>query len=504
MLKYIRGLVLCLVILIGVAYVPPTYAASADIVITQIQAGGVGVAFEEIVVLYNNSLDDVNISDWCVTNKSNIAFACFDHDASEKVVLPANSFATIASHNLAATLGFYEFSILYSVTNQSSGSIVGGSDTISLVSNHGEVIDSHSWTTSLVGGMLFVRSPSFGPPLTYFDNDQSSDWRIESPSFIPDSQVVVRDADPDICPNIDGNQFEVPGGMKVGNNGDCLENLLALKLSEILPNVSGSDVGKEFIEIYNPNDTSVDLERYGLRIGQSFENTYLFPEGTSIAPYSYLVFTNTELGYNLLNTSSRVLLWGDGETLDESPSYEDPDEDTSWAVIEGSWQYTNNPTPNAENGASRSPGELTNNGTKRGASNLKPCNENQYRSPETNRCRNLETAKTNVRVPCKDGQYRSEETNRCRNLAVSSEVPTPCKEGQERNPETNRCRTMKAMSSVDYGVLGATTSNQTDQLYIGLVIGGILLCAVAYAVWEWRFELTKLYRKLVGFVRIRK
>lgn len=503
MLKYIRGFVLCLVVLIEVAYVSPTYAASANIVIVQVQAGGVGAAFEEMVVLYNNSAEDVNISDWCVTNKSNIAFACFEPDATKKVVLPGHSFATIASDNLAAMLNFYEFSILYSVTNQSSGSIVGGSDTISLVNNHSEVIDSHTWTTSLVGGMLFTRQESLGPPLTYFDSDQSSDWLIESPSFIPDSQVLQQDADPDVCPNIDGYQPEVPVGLEIESGGNCRERLFSLVLSEILPNVSGSDVGKEFIELYNPNDQSIDLGRYGLHIGQSLEATFLFPAGSSIAPYSYLSFTNAELGFTLLNTSSRVLLWGDGETLHEPPSYEDPDEDTSWAVIEGVWQYTNNPTPNAENIASSERGESAGE-AKQDAGTLKPCNDNQYRSPETNRCRNLEVAATKTQIPCKDGQYRSEETNRCRNIAIVSESPAPCKEGQERNPETNRCRNIKAVSTVDYGVLGATTSGQVDQWYIWLAIGGILLLAVAYAVWEWRFEIMKLLRRMVGFVRTRK
>lgn len=503
MLKYIFGLVLCLAVFTELAYVSPTYAASANIIIVQIQAGGVGAAFEETVALYNNSSQDVDISDWCVTNKSNIAFACFEHDASKRVILPAYSFATIASHNFAAMLNFYEFSILYSITNQSSGSIVGGNDTISLVNNHGEVIDSHAWATSLVGGMLYARQSSGDAPLTYIDTDQMADWLVESPSFIPDNQIIHIDAEPDACLNIEGYQAEVPVGFSIGSGGDCLENLLPLRLTEILPNVSGSDVGKEFIEIYNPNDQTIDLGRYGLMIGQSFENTYLFPVGSSIAPYSYVSFTNAELGFSLLNTSSRVLIWGDGVTLDESPGYEDPDEDTSWALIDGVWQYTNNPTPGAENVASSETAKITTSEVGQSSGTLKPCDENQYRSPETNRCRNLQST-TTTQIPCKDGQYRSEETNRCRNIATASESPAPCKEGQERNPETNRCRNIKAISTVDYGVLGATTSKQADQWYVWLAIGGLLLLAIAYGVWEWRFEIAKLLGKIKGFVRIRK
>jgi hypothetical protein len=502
MLKYIRGLVLCLVVLIGVAYVPPTYAASATVVITHIQAGGVGAALEEIVVLYNNSSEAIDVSEWCVKNKGDISFACFIKHPTKRVYLPAYSYATIGSHSLATTLGFYDFSIMYEPTNQSSGSIVGGSDTISLIDDRGFVVDSHDWTTSIVGGMVFARQLSPISPLTYQDTNDSSDWKIESFTSIPNSQISLRIADPDVCPNIDGSQTEIPEGLEVGNDGLCQEPLLPLKITEILPNASGSDVGKEFIELYNPNERAVDLSRYELLVGPHFEHSFRFPAGTSVEGFSYAVFTNALIPFSLLNSSSRVQLLGDGGVVDETPEYQDPDDDMSWALIEGVWQYTNILTPGLENSVS---GLIVNSDSKpESSTTLKSCNENQYRSTETNRCRNIETATTKVQNPCKDGQYRSEETNRCRNIASASEAPAPCKEGQERSPETNRCRNIKAMPNVDYEVLGATTSNQKDQVYIWLAIAGIVLLAIAYAVWEWRFELTKIFRKLVSFVRIRK
>jgi hypothetical protein len=505
MLKYIPGLILMLVILIELAYVSPTYAASANVVLTQIQAGGVGASVEEMIVLYNNSPDEVNISDWCLRNKSNASFACFSHPDGYAVYLPAYSFATVASHPLATSINFSEFSILYTPTNQSSGNIVGGSDTISLFDETGAVVDSHSWTTSLIGGMLFARTLSPHSPIDYLDTDQVSDWHIESPSFIPDDQTELREGDPDACPNIDGYQSIVSEGLEIGPDGGCHEKLYSLRLWEILPNASGSDSGKEFIEIYNPNDRSIDLSRYELLIGQDLENTYVFPTGSSIPAFSYLSFTNTELGFSLLNSSSRVQFRGDGEIVDESPAYQDPDEDTAWAIVDGSWQYTNRLTPGQENLPS---GESTESsravGEKEVTSSLKPCNENQYRSPETNRCRSIETTAVKAQTPCKDGQYRSEETNRCRNIAAADTGLAPCEKGQERNPDTNRCRNIKAMPVADYGVLGATTSTSGTNWYIWLAIGGVLLLALAYIIWEWRYEIGKLLSKLRGFVRIRK
>lgn len=503
MLKYIRGLVLCLIILNGVAYVSPTYAASANVVLTQIQAGGVGAALEEMVVLYNNSSEEVDISDWCIKNKSNVAFACFNHESTKRIILPGYSFATIASQPLSTTLGFYGFSVIYSLTNQSSGSIVGGGDTITLIDRSGSAIDSHSWSTALVGGMVFARQSSPTLPFMYFDTDQLNDWWVESPQFIPDDQTIQRDADADVCLNIDGIQAELPDGFALGSDGGCHEPPLPLKLTEILPNALGSDTGKEYIEIYNPNDVSVDLENYELLVGQNLEKSFKFPEGSTILAGEYLVFTNTDIPFSLLNSSSRVQLRGGESAVDESPPYQDPADDTAWAFIGGVWQYTRALTPGAEN---RVVEIITDEDSsqKEAANSLKPCSENQYRSPETNRCRNFETSTTKLPAPCKEGEYRSEETQRCRNVVSATETPVPCKEGQERSPETNRCRNIKEMSTVDYGVLGATTSSKGNQAYIWLAIGALLLLALAYAVWEWRFEINKVFQKLIGFVRTRK
>src|SRR5690606_37657521 len=94
-----------------------------------------------------------------------------------------------------------------------------------------------------------------------------------------DNGIEFREADPDLCPNIAGYQSTVPEGFEVGGGGDCRERLYDLMLSEILPNASGSDTGKEFIEIYNPNYHMIDLGRYSLLIGQNLEKEYTFPVG---------------------------------------------------------------------------------------------------------------------------------------------------------------------------------------------------------------------------------
>ena len=154
-----------------------------------------------------------------------------------------------------------------------------------------------------------------------------------------------------------------------------------------------------------------------------------------------------------------------------------------------------------------------------------PCAVNQYRNPDTGRCRLIASAGPAL-TPCKDGQYRSEETNRCRNIAADANVLAPCdageernaetgrcrkivvavvaaacKEGQERNPDTNRCRTVTKMPAAGYAVLGAKTEN-TGSWYALAAIGGIVLLAVGYAIWEWHDEIGKFFTKWLDRLRL--
>lgn len=525
MLKYICGSVLGLATLITIACVPPTHAASADIIITQIQAGTVGSATQELVVIYNNSSQEIDISQWCLRNKSNVSFACFGYQNSDdSMYLPAYSYATVASDVFAAAIGYDPFTITYTPSNQSSGNIVGSSDTISLVNKAEIAVDTYSWLSTMVGGIVAQRTYTQGYPRIYVETDQNSDWIIDAPTFIPDDQTV-RIEQYDVCPNIQGVQPQLPDGYEIESTGDCRPQLLSLKLSEILPNASGSDQGNEFIEIYNPNDTPLSLDRYMLRVGQSLEKSYAFPAGTTIEANSYLSFSNTQIAFSLLNSSSQVRLTGEGEILDESPMYDNPDDNIAWAVIDNQWQYTNQLTPGSLNLPFIE--NLGTDETEETTPDVQPCADNQYRSPETNRCRLIQPV-ASTPTPCKDGQYRSEETNRCRNIASELKAvdpcnedqernpetgrcrkiavetaPAACKEGQERNPETNRCRTVKTMSKADYAVLGVQTTNNNN-VYVWLTIGAIILLALVYAGWEWRYELQRLARKVGKLVRIRK
>jgi hypothetical protein len=107
-------------------------------------------------------------------------------------------------------------------------------------------------------------------------------------------------------------------------------------------------------------------------------------------------------------------------------------------------------------------------------------------------------ADAKIVTACNEDEERNPTTNRCRKIVVAS-VAAACKEGQERNLETNRCRTVTKMPSADYAVLGAATENEGNW-YVWAVIGGVVLLALGYAIWEWHDEMGKFFRQ--QYVRV--
>ncbi len=327
----------------------------------------------------------------------------------------------------------------------------------------------------------------------------------------------------DECSNLPEIQTAIPNGFTRGVDNSCLLGLLPLQLSELLPNAAGSDIGNEYIEIYNPNDTDVSLLYYLLYVGPDDSHFYSFPVSSHIMPHQYLSLTNNDIKFTLVNTASSVRLRAIDNSFVDEASYSNPGDGLAWALIDGLWQYTNRPTPGNVNLPMLI--EPIADKVAPVSSSLQPCADNQYRNPETNRCRLIPVVSSTV-TPCKDGQYRSEETNRCRNIVSNVVALTMCAEGQERNPETNRCRTVTAVlgasdlapckagqernpdtnrcrnviSSIPVAAYATIQTSESSNNYIGWwSLIGVGAVAIVYGIWEWRQEIINIIRKLGAF-----
>lgn len=499
MLKKTWILFLGLVVYMGSACVTPTHASSAStVVIVHIQAASPAGAKDEMVTIYNNSNEAVNITHWCLANKAAVKFACFNPpDSSLAYYLPAFGYAVIASEsffNSSATLP-ENVPFIYAVTNQSSGSLVNSNDVVSLVDANNVSIDSYAWSSAMPSGKIASRSKSLVTLNLYEVLNGSLDWFYEPLPALPISTIQVIDVPPIDAPPPEPETPVDEASPPASPSVQIPEKAI---ITELLPNPEGADTGNEYIEIYNPNpDTAFGLASYKLRVGPQLEKTYSFPAGVSLSPLEYRLFTNADIKFTLLNSSSAVQLEYDGVLVGSVIAYADPPEGFGYALFEGNWYFTATPTPDAQNTINFSEDADTESEDEStdSASSLKPCAANQYRSPETNRCRNIATASSSP-VPCASTQYRSPETNRCRTIGSDTSELAPCKVGQERNPDTNRCRNSVAMSTADHGVKdGVIQSSSTGvSWYWWLGIGGVVVLILGYAVWEWREELLKVWK----------
>lgn len=535
MLKRISGILfLGLMVFAGSSCVTPTHASSApSVIIVRVQAGGpsasqsggssvVSPPLQEVVTLYNQALHPVDISGWCLVNKSNVEFACFSDDQKKTgYIIPSHSYVNVVSADYIKAnfpgVSSSEISSLlpsvyiYQVTSQSSGSIVGGSDNIQLRSRSGDMVSQRVWSSSLTGGSYWQRMLMYTNPDTYSTTDVGDEWSIvQGPQILPDGILEEYDLPADEgyldYDDIAGDGKEEgpdnisdPGDIGEGRSGDSDNDNdnsstahSPLLITELLPNPKGVDTGNEFIEFYNSGSEAVDLGNYRVAINKELTKWVDLPKGMILPAGEYAaIFNKSPNIFSLVNTNGFVQLFSRGAPVGSPIEYLSPKDDQSWALVGELWSYIKPPSPGAPNSHSLSVESVA---LASSVSEKAPCKEGQYRSEETGRCRKIETESSPA--PCKEGYERNEETGRCRKIALASE-PTPCKEGQERNPETNRCRKIVEMTQAVHGVSEEDlSSGNQPRWYYWAGIALIVALILGYGVWEWRQELILAAQKV--------
>lgn len=151
-------------------------------------------------------------------------------------------------------------------------------------------------------------------------------------------------------PNMPNGGIEEPPGEDPLPN----EGLLSPQLTELLPDPGSglSDSKDEFIELYNPNDKPFDLSGYIIEVGLTNKVRHIIPEGIIMQPHAYLALfsADTDNGPLLVNSGGQVsLLAPQGGLLSQTTEYPKAKPDQAWALIDGVWQWTLKPTPNAAN-----------------------------------------------------------------------------------------------------------------------------------------------------------
>lgn len=508
-------------------------SSSGGIVIAQVQAGATGAATQEYVSLYNNGDEDIDVTGWCVRyNGSSARPGCITPpDSQTRLILTARSYTTFASTQFVGAHPGFE----PQARTPFSAGLSDTAGTLTIVDTVGTIHDTFSWSARPTTGTIYQRTIDKDGQAQGSDDNAADFTQVEL--AFPEPLGLYEYVPPqDFCNNIAGIQPTVPDGLVQDDNSDCWEDICInleglqrtvpdgyrldgelcreipkqsarIDITELLPNPASYDTGNEFIELFNPNDSAISLEGYVLQLGPGFTKSHIFPD-IVLEPRSYQAFSDKDTGIVLPNTKASLRLVAPaGNVVSLADAYEKPSDDLAWALIDGTWQFTDRLTPGAANiAASADIKQLL-------ATGLAPCPEGKYRNPDTNRCRNIATADSSLK-PCAADQYRNPETNRCRKLsALSGSTLTPCKPGQERNPATNRCRSTASASSnlkpCEPGqernpdtnrcrkVLSATANrtDDPDQSRSGNTLLMILMIALTagYALYEYRHDIANLY-----------
>ncbi len=487
MLKICRELVLGFVVLVGSTCVTPTHVSSAfsggapPIIFTYVQAAGPTGARDEAIVLFNQSAEAIDITNWCITNKQSNDFFCFSPNGSYVTQeIPAGGHIVLVSRAYSERIGEAATAdkFIFEPVHATNGSITGSADTLSLKDRHKTIITQYAWAAVVPTGRAFQRiSTGQQGSTTYAASGLAEDWSIVAyPVQLPQNAVI---------------EIETEETPEAPVDEGSLPALYHPIITEVSPNPKGPDANNEFIELFNPHRHAVLLDGYTLAVTGK---QYAFPPGILLEPGEYKAFTNVDIAFRLINTTATVQLFYGTQPLNDSIEYHAPKEGDSWALLDDAWAYTTISSPAAKNSAS--PMEVSPVAKARPVAvpTLKPCAAHQYRSPETNRCRSVEAQA--AKVACKAGQTRNPETGRCRAVAAVN-TRVPCKEGQERNAETNRCRTIEKMSKAPHALSKVTQQQGAGpSWYVWLAIIGLILAVVGYGVWEWRYELIKVWGQL--------
>ena len=343
-----------------------------------------------------------------------------------------------------------------------------------------------------------------------------------------------------------------------------LPEVPTLEILEILPNPAACSLADlqvscmSYVKVKNTGNYDVDLANYRLRSGDRTardSTIYNVSRLSGVVKKDDWAVISVQMDGSplLINKDAGTVWFQDAEGLENYANTVAPYErgDTvanrgmAWAydAAAGAWRWTTPNPASVENkfeistpgmgeakttdlkpcaeGQYRSPETNRCRSIASETKTLTPCKDGQYRSEETGRCRNISSANSTLK-PCKDGQYRSEETNRCRSIAAAAaalkpcsddqfrnpatgrckkiasteDILQPCKDGWERNPETNRCRKIKAAGTnvASYPVEAIAESSSTRTMWWAL--GGLAAAGVGYAVWEWRREVARGFRRI--------
>lgn len=344
------GFIVVCVLVIPQTVVVGALSATPDVLITELQTSNT-TASEEFIELYNTTDHDIDLADsihqgkdiWKIQffSSTKVVASSFNwdpttsglttlnlvHSDGSPVVLSAHSYFLISTtvNNVPYTPGNTVPNLTYSTGRMSDagGGVqlvdVAGTGTTQVITVH----DHLGWFTPTTAAPLpngFYLTPTAGSSLqravnqagSYLMDNGNFETFVESPNPSPksvwappidpsimvlssaDDNQVVSDAPPDQSVSVESDA-EQPIDPNSPQPSDFLQ---PAQITELLPNPAApqTDDKDEYVELFNPNDQSLDLGGYTIQTGLKFAYSYTIL-GLVMAPTSYTILTsgNTKL-----------------------------------------------------------------------------------------------------------------------------------------------------------------------------------------------------------------
>ena len=453
---------------------------------------------KKYVEMYNPTNQNVNLAGWKIEYYAGSGAKTVGKNFKDEVIL-ANGFLVLSNDKMLA--GAIKFDNNLGLA-QNDGSVV-------LLRSDGSVADTVGWGNNsksagspIKGGVKIVWRCFIDENI--IDSKFLSGKNLNNQEIVPYSRPNCKSPEPNPESSKELNKCE------------------GLKLNEI-----ASNVDEQFSEIINSGEKTVITTGCKLTVGDSGVRENIGDIELNPGEFLTIKIKNTKL--KLPKTKGKVYLLDEAGSKIDSAEYEKLAKSSSWSLIDDEWMQTFMITENSENifkeyldcqnGYERnalgkcvkiatppveSPcpvGQYRHPETRRCRKNeaektITPCKDGYYRSEETGRCRSIASAAAKTLKPCPEGQFRNSATGRCKKIASTDDIAKECPEGFERNPQTKRCRKIKSANMPTVGSAAAEVKQVAGATWGWWVFGGVSLLAVGYGVWQWRWEISQIVRKV--------
>ncbi len=346
-----------------------------DVLIVEMQTGSPESASQEFVELYNPNDSEIDITGWLLQYKSATGENWSTKSELSGVIEPRGRY-------LVSTVDYLDTEALDTMSSglaKTAGHIrlleptleEDGEDVIHDVLGWGLTADSAE-------GELPTVAPEAGQSLKrlvdedgyFIDTDVNVDdfETSELPTPVSDEEPAeevvdvpeedVFDEDTEVTEETDPEEVvEEPADETNEEQGEVAgivsepKVYAKVQITELFidPSSPKTDADDEFIELFNPNKESVQLEGYVIQTGNTFSRSFTIPT-LVIHPGQYLALYSIDTGIPLSNAGSQArILDPNGNEVYKTSPYEKAKSDNAWALVAGKWQWTSNPTPAAPN-----------------------------------------------------------------------------------------------------------------------------------------------------------